>query len=154
MGAEADDVKIVQKNRKAFYDFEILEKYEAGMVLRGSEVKSIREGHVSIHEAHARVKGEEVWVINLDISTYKNAGPLNHEPKRARKLLLKKREIQKIAGKLSQRGLTLIPLSLYFKNGLAKLEIGLAQPKKKWDKRETIKKRESDRELRKRPYRR
>src|SRR5688572_9127539 len=95
----ADDdekIQLVQKNRKAWFKYEILDKIEAGIVLTGSEVKSIRNGHVSIHEAYARVKKEEVWVINLDISPYKQAGPFNHEPKRTRKLLLKKTEIKRL----------------------------------------------------------
>lgn len=153
MGPESESVKIVQKNRRAGFDYEILDKYEAGMVLTGSEVKSIREGHVSIHEGYAKVKRGEVWAINLDIQPYKNAGPFNHEPKRPRKLLLKRREIDRIASKLAERGFTLVPLALYFKDGLAKLEIGLAKGRRQYDKRAAIRKKESDRELRKRSMR-
>lgn len=150
---EKESVKIVQKNRKAFHDFEITERFEAGLVLLGSEVKSIRDGKVTIQEAYARVKGEEAWVFNMDIALYPQAGPNNHEPRRPRKLLLWKREIRKLLGKTREKGLTLIPLALYFKNGLAKLEIGLARGKQKYDKRQAIKKREVDREIRRRMMR-
>jgi SsrA-binding protein len=146
-------VKIVQKNRKAWFNYEILEKVEAGIVLTGSEVKSIRAGHVSIHEAYARITKGEPWVVNMDIAPYAQAGPFNHEPKRRRKLLLKKTEIRRLIGKTAERGLTLVPLSLYFKSGFAKLEIGLARGKRQYDKREAIKKRESSRDLRRRAMR-
>lgn len=143
-------VKIIQKNRKAFFNYEIVDRVEAGLVLKGSEVKSIRGGQVSIHESYARVRKGEVWVVNMEIAAYKNAGPFNHEPKRARKLLLKRGEINRLVGKTAERGLTLIPLSLYFKNGYAKMEIGLARGKKQWDKREAIKNRDVSRDLRRR----
>jgi len=146
-------VKIVQKNRKAWFNYEILEKVEAGIVLTGSEVKSIRAGHVSIHEAYARITKEEPWVVNMDIAPYAQAGPFNHEPKRRRKLLLKKTEIRRLIGKTAERGLTLVPLTLYFKDGFAKLEIGLARGKRQFDKREAIKKRETGRDLRRRAMR-
>ena len=150
-----DEIKLVQKNRKAWFKYEILDKVEAGMVLTGSEVKSIRTGQVSIHEAYARVKNGEVWVVNMDISPYKEAGPLfNHEPKRMRKLLLKKSEIRRLIGKTRERGLTLVPLTLYFKRGYAKLEIAVAKGKALYDKRDAIRKRESDRDLRRRAGRR
>ncbi|MBI4563167.1 MAG: SsrA-binding protein SmpB [Planctomycetes bacterium] len=147
-------VKLVQKNRRAFFDYDILERFEAGLALRGSEVKSIRNGGVSIHEAYGRVKSGEAWVMNMDIAAYAQAGPFNHEPKRPRKLLLKRAEIRKLAGKTAERGLTLIPLSLYFKDGFAKLEIGLARGRKHFDKREAIKKREMKNDLRKRMLKR
>jgi SsrA-binding protein len=150
-----EEIQLVQKNRKAWFKYEILDKLEAGMVLTGTEVKSIRGGQVSIHEAYARVKKGEVWVINLDISPYPQAGPLfNHEPKRPRKLLLKKGEIRRLIGKTRERGLTLVPLSLYFKRGYAKLEIAVAKGKAKYDKRDAIRKRESDRDLRRRSLKR
>ena len=154
MAKEKSGILLVQRNKKAWFDYEILEKFEAGMVLLGSEVKSIRDGKVSIHESYAKVRAGEVWVINLDISPYAHAGPLGHEPKRPRKLLLKTSEIQKIQGKTQEKGLTLIPLSLYFKEGYAKLELGLGRGKAKYDKRATMKKREADREMRKRMMRR
>ncbi|MBI2933702.1 MAG: SsrA-binding protein SmpB [Planctomycetes bacterium] len=150
MKGNGDAVKIVQKNRKAFFDYEISDRFEAGLVLTGPEVKSIRDGNVSIHEAYARLTNGEAWVVNMEIGHYANAGPFQHEPKRPRKLLLKKRELQKLAGKLSERGLTLIPLALYFKKGFAKLELGVARGKRKYDKREVIRKREVERDLRRR----
>ena len=149
-----EDVKIVQKNRQAWFEFEILEKVEAGLVLAGSEVKSIRNGRVSIHEAWGKIRNGEAYIVGMDIALYANAGPLNHEPKRSRKLLLKRRQIDKLANQLREKGLTLVPLALYFKGGLAKLELGLGRGKQKWDKRESIKKRESDRDMRRRTMRR
>ena len=154
MAKDKGGIKLVQKNRKAYFNYEILEKLEAGMVLLGSEVKSIRDGKVSIHESYAKVRSNEVWVINMDISPYAHAGPLGHEPKRPRKLLLGKSEIHRLLSKTQEKGLTLIPLSLYFKGGYAKLELGLGRGKAKYDKRATIKKREADREMRKRMMRR
>lgn len=144
------EVKIVQKNRKAFFNYEILDRVEAGLVLTGSEVKSIRAGQVSIQESYAKVRKGEVWVVNMEVAAYKNAGPFNHEPKRSRKLLLKRGEINRLIGKTAERGLTLIPLSLYFKNGYAKMEIGLARGKRQYDKREAIKSRDVARDLRRR----
>ena len=144
-------VKVVQRNKKAFFDYEIVESMEAGLVLTGSEVKSIRDGKVSIREAYARVRNEEAWVVGMDISIYPQAGPYhNHEPRRTRKLLLHKREIRRLIGKTREKGLTLVPLSLYFKDGLAKLEIGLARGKAKYDKRRAIQDREAKRDLRRR----
>jgi SsrA-binding protein len=153
--AEEAKVKVVQRNKKAYFNYEITEKLEAGLVLRGSEVKSIRDGRVSIHEAYARVKDREVWIVGMDISTYPQAGPFNnHEPRRPRKLLLHRREINRLLGKTREKGLTLVPLSLYFKDGRAKLEIGLARGKAKYDKRDVMKQREADREIRRRMMRR
>jgi SsrA-binding protein len=149
-----DEIRLVQKNRKAWFKYEILERLEAGLVLKGSEVKSIRAGQVSIHEAYARVKNGEGWVINMEVSAYRQAGPFNHEPKRPRKLLLKRSEIRKLIGRTREKGLTLVPLSLYFKNGYAKLELGLAKGKTLYDKRESIRRRESDRDLRRRTMKR
>ena len=149
--AEEEKVKIVQRNKKAFFNYEIVEKMECGIVLQGSEVKSIRNGKVSIHEAYAKVRSGEVWVVGMDISLYPQAGPYNnHEPRQTRKLLLHKQEIRKLTSKTREKGLTLVPLALYFKNGLAKLQIGLARGKKQYDKREAIKNREADRDLRRR----
>ncbi len=152
---KSEPIKLIQKNRKAWFKYEILERLEAGMVLLGSEVKSIREGHVSIQEAYARIKKDgQAWVINMEIAHYAQAGPLNHEPKRARKLLMNRAELNRLGGKLRERGLTLVPLSLYFKGGFAKLEVGLAKGKNIYDKRETIKRRDNDRELRRRSMKR
>jgi len=149
--AEKEKVKLVQRNKKAYFNYEIAEKLEAGLVLKGSEVKSIRDGKVSIAEAYARLKGGEVWVVGMDVAQYPQAGPYNnHEPRRPRKLLLHRSEIRKLAGKIQQKGLTLVPLALYFKDGYAKLEIGVARGKKQFDKRHTIKAREADRDIRRR----
>jgi SsrA-binding protein len=152
--AEEGKVKLVQRNKRAYHNYEIVEKMEAGIVLKGSEVKSIRDGKVSIQEAYARVKAGEVWLVNMDVSLYPQAGPLNHEPRRSRKLLLHRREIQRLLGKTREKGLTLIPLSLYFKEGFAKLEIGLARGKVKYDKRQAMKKREAERDIRRRMMKR
>jgi SsrA-binding protein len=144
-------IKIVQRNKKAFFDYEIIDKLEAGLVLAGSEVKSIRDGKVSVREAFARIKNGEAWLIGMDISTYPQAGPYNnHEPRRTRKLLLHRREIRRLVSKIREKGLTLVPLSLYFKDGLAKVEIGLGRGKAKYDKREAIQNREAKRDLRRR----
>lgn len=149
--AEDESIKIVARNKKAFYNYEIIEKFEAGMVLHGSEVKSIRDGKVAIHDAYARLKNGEVWLIGMDIGLYPQSGPYNnHEPRRVRKLLLHRREINRLGVKTKEKGLTLIPLALYFKDGLAKLELGLGQGKREYDKRDAIKKRENDRDLRRR----
>jgi SsrA-binding protein len=148
---EKDAVRVVARNRKAFHQYEILDRYEAGIVLRGSEVKSIREGKVQISESYAKIKNGEAWLLGMDVSLYPQAGPHNnHEPRWPRKLLLHKREIRKLEGKTRERGLTVVPLALYFKNGLAKLELGLARGKQEFDKRAAIRKRESDRDLRRR----
>jgi SsrA-binding protein len=144
-------IKVVQRNKKAFFDYEIIDKLEAGLVLAGSEVKSIRDGKVSVREAFARIKNGEAWLIGMDISTYPQAGPYNnHEPRRTRKLLLHRREIRRLVSKIREKGLTLVPLSLYFKDGLAKVEIGLGRGKAKYDKREAIQNREAKRDLRRR----
>ncbi len=149
--AEEGKTRIVQRNKKAFFDYEVLERMEAGLVLAGSEVKSIRDGKVSIREAFARIKNGEAWLVGMDISTYPQAGPYNnHEPRRARKLLLHRREIRRLVSKIREKGLTLVPLSLYFKGGRAKVEIGLGRGKAKYDKREAIQEREAKRDLRRR----
>ena len=148
-------IHLIQRNKKAWFNYEIVEKFEAGLVLKGSEVKSIRDSKVSIPEAYIRPTGGELWVIGMDVATYPQAGPHNnHEPRRPRKLLLHKQEIRKLLGKSQEKGLTIVPLALYFKDGRAKLEIGLAQGKKQHDKRATLKKREADREMRRRTMRR
>jgi SsrA-binding protein len=134
-------------NRRANFDYEILETFEAGLALTGSEVKSLRQGGGSIAEAHARIKGGEVWLEGMNIIVYNEASYNNHDPLRSRKLLLKKNEIDEIAKGLERKGLTLIPLKLYFKNGWAKLNVGLARGKKNYDKRETQAKREAKREI-------
>lgn len=134
-------------NRRAGFDYEILETFEAGISLTGSEVKSLRQGGGSIAEAYARVKGGEVWLEGMNIVVYNEASYNNHDPRRSRKLLLKKNEIAEITKGLERKGLTLVPLKLYFKDGWAKLTIGLARGKKNYDKRATEAKREAKREM-------
>jgi len=142
-------IRIVAENRKARRDYEILETYEAGIVLKGSEVKSIREGKVSLQESYADVEGGEVFIYDLHISTYEKTTQERLDPKRPRKLLLHKVEIKRLIGKVKQRGLTLIPLKIYFKNNLVKLELALVRGKKKYEKREKIRRRIIEEEIRK-----
>lgn len=141
--------KLVRENKKAWHNFEILEKYEAGISLVGTEVKSIREGHVNVEQAYVKLRGAELFVVGMNVTAYGHASAsLNHDPIRPRKLLLHKQEIRKIAGKIKERGHTVVPLKVYFnERGLLKLEIALARGKTKYDKRESIKKKESDRQL-------
>ncbi|MFN0053652.1 MAG: SsrA-binding protein SmpB [Planctomycetales bacterium] len=134
-------------NRKARHEYEILDQIECGMVLTGSEVKSLRGGKVSLDEAYARVQNGELWLIGCDIAVYPQANLLNHEPRRIRKLLLHRREIRKFAELASQKGLTLIPLSLYFRRGIVKVVVALGKGKQLHDKRETLKKKEAKREM-------
>ena len=135
-------VKIVAKNRKAYYEYEILEKVEAGMVLQGTEVKSLRAGKCSLGDSYAEIRGGEMWLVKVHIGPYEQGNRENHDPFRRRKLLLTRREIRKLRPKLEERGLTLIPLALYFKHGLAKIEIGLGRGKKLHDKRDATAKRD------------
>jgi len=140
---------VVCRNRKARHRYEILDTIEAGIVLAGSEVKSLRNGKASIEEAYARVKNGEVWLINAEIPEYPQAGPYNnHEPKRPRKLLLHRREIDKFAGQAAREGLTLVPLKIYFRRGYARVQLALARGRKLHDKRERIKRRTAEREMR------
>jgi SsrA-binding protein len=138
----------VAENRKAFHDFHIVDTYEAGVVLRGTEVKAIREGSVNLRDSFGRVEDGEVWIYNVHISPYSHRGYSDHEPLRRRKLLLHRQEIKKLIGKTVERGMTLVPTRMYFKNGRVKVAISLAKGKKAHDKRETIKRREADRETR------
>jgi len=135
-------------NKKARYEYEILKRWEAGIVLKGAEVKSVREGKISFTNSFIRIKDGEAFLYNLHIAPYSNSSESSYDPKRERKLLLHKSEIKKILGTLSQKGLTLIPLSVYFKKGKAKLEIGLAKGKKLYDKREKLKERTVEKEIR------
>jgi SsrA-binding protein len=138
----------VVTNRKAYHDYFIEEKFEAGIMLQGTEVKSIREGRVNLQDSYASVKGAEVFLHHCHISPYSHGNIMNHEPLRTRKLLLHRKEINKLLGKTQQQGLTLIPLRIYFsKRGLAKVELGLAKGKKQHDRRESIKTREAGREV-------
>ena len=140
-------IKVVATNRRATHDYKIIERYESGIVLSGTEIKSIRNNKVSIKEAYVRVINSELFVIGMSISSYENAGYSTHEPDSDRKLLMHKREIFKIRKLVDEKGKTLIPLRLYFKNGKAKLEFGLGQGKKLWDKRHDIKEKELKRRI-------
>ncbi|MCA9835484.1 MAG: SsrA-binding protein SmpB [Trueperaceae bacterium] len=135
------------KNRRATFDYEILETYEAGIALTGSEVKSLREGQGSLNEAFARIKKGEVWLEGMNIPVYQQASYNNHEPLRSRKLLLQKKEIAEIARGLERKGLTVVPMSLYFKSGWAKVKIGLGRGKKLYDKRQSEAKRDAQRQI-------
>lgn len=144
--AEAQDEKIVTINRKARHEYTILVTYEAGIILTGTEVKSIRQGKMNLVDAYAMIKDGEVWLVNAHVSEYDQGNINNHDPIRTRKLLLNKSEIRKLIGRTKEKGLTLIPLRVYFKSGKVKVEIGLAQGKKLYDKREDIAKRDLQRE--------
>ena len=146
---DAADIVSVCRNKRALHDYEIFDALECGIVLTGTEVKSLREHAASLEEAYAKIDGGELWLIGSDIPEYTMGNKLNHKPKRPRKLLLHKNEIDKFAGKASQQGYTLVPLRLYFKGGRAKVEIAVARGKKTYDKREVKKKAEAAREIRK-----
>jgi len=139
--------KIVCVNKKAPFLYFIETKYETGIVLKGTEVKSLREGRANLKESYARAKDGEIFLYACHISPYSHGNRLNHDPVRPRKLLLHKREIKRLIGKVAERGYTLVPLSLYFKNGKAKLELGLAKGKKVHDKRQAIKERDAKRDI-------
>jgi SsrA-binding protein len=143
----AEGIKIITTNKKAFHDYQILEKLEAGLVLKGSEVKSMREGRCNLKDSYARIINGEAWLIGFKISSYKNASYQDHDPERQRKLLLHRDEIKRLHRKVQEKGITLIPLRLYFKNGVAKVEIGLATGKREYDKRQDIARRDQEREL-------
>jgi len=138
----------IAENRKAFHDYHLLETFEAGMVLLGTEVKAIREGRVNLRDSFARVEDGEVYLYNVNISPYSHRGYADHEPLRRRKLLLHRHEILKLIGQTIEKGMTLVPVRMYFKNGRVKVAVSLAKGKKEYDKRETIKRRETDRETR------
>lgn len=142
------EIQNVCRNRKARHDYEILDELECGIVLRGSEVKSIRNGKMSIDEGFVRLQGGELWLVDCDIAEYPQATIQNHEPKRRRKLLLHKRELHKFAEQADQKGLTMVPLSVYFRNGRVKVKIAVARGRKQYDKREKIRKESDKRELR------
>lgn len=140
--------KVVVTNRKAFHDYFIEEKFEAGIVLQGTEVKSLRDGRANLQDSYAATRDGEVFLYNCHISPYSHGNIMNHDPTRPRKLLLHKKEINKLTGKTQQKGLTLVPLRIYFsKRGHAKVELGLAKGKKLYDRRESIKAREAGREV-------
>jgi SsrA-binding protein len=139
--------KLVASNRRAHHNFEILETYEAGLMLRGTEVKALREGRADLKESYARVEGNEAWLLGCHISPYAQGNRANHDPLRPRKLLLHRAEINRLLGKIMEKGLTLVPLRLYFKNGRVKVEVGLARGRKTLDKRQVIREREERREM-------
>lgn len=141
------DFKLVCQNKKAYHDYEILETVEAGVVLLGTEVKSLREGRANLKDSYARVKNGEVFLYGLHISPYSHASYENHEPERVRKLLLHHHEIRRMTGKTKERGFALIPVKVYFSKGRVKIELALAHGKKLYDKRESIKRKEETREL-------
>ncbi len=145
--SDTDKIKIITNNRKANFEYAILNKYEAGISLEGTEVKSLREAKVTIAEAYARVIKNEVWLIGANINEYKYGNINNHIPDRNRKLLLNKKEIKDIKEALAEKGLTLVPLKMYFKNSKVKIELGIGRGKKLYDKRESIKSREIDMKL-------
>jgi SsrA-binding protein len=144
-----EDITVICRNKRAFHEYHVIDTLECGLVLTGTEVKGLREGQASLEDAYAKIADGEVWLLGSDIPEYSMGNLLNHKPKRPRKLLLHRREIAKFAGKATQRGHTLIPLRLYFKEGRAKVELAIAQGKKHYDKRQDQKKAEAQREMRK-----
>ena len=143
-----DGYELIAENRKAYHDYHVLETFEAGVALLGTEVKGIREGRANLRDSFARVDNGEVWLLNVHINPYSHRGYVDHDPKRRRRLLLHKYEIRKLIGKTVEKGLTLIPTKLYFKNGKVKVALALARGKEAHDKRETMRRREVDRETR------
>jgi len=139
--------KIIARNRKAKFEYELSEFFEAGIELRGTEIKSIRAGQVSLSEAYVRTNGRQVWLVSANIAPYDQASIFNHDPKRERRLLLHKREIKTLWDGTRLKGMTIIPTQLYLRDGLAKVEIALAKGKRKYDKRQAIKKRDMEREV-------
>ena len=137
---------VVSTNKKARFEFFILETFEAGLVLKGTEIKSVRNGQISLQEAYVRTNGEEVWLVGAHIAPYENASAFQHDPKRDRKLLMHKKQIRKIFDEVRIKGMTIVPIRVYLKDGKAKLEIGLAKGKKQYDKRDAIKERDVERE--------
>jgi SsrA-binding protein len=140
-------IKPIARNRRAFHDYEVLEKVEAGLVLQGTEVKSLRAGHVSFGDAHAKLKKGEAWLRDLHITPYEHGSYMNHEANRPRKLLLHKREILKIQQKIERQGLTVIPLELYWKRGYCKVRLGICRGRKRHDKRDALRKKQDQRQM-------
>ena len=148
MSEKSESYKVVSDNRQARYQYEILETYEAGLQLVGTEVKSIREGKANLQDGYALIRAGEAWLINVHISPYTGSGQyFNHEPRRTRKLLLHRQEIRKLIGRVEQQGLTLVPLRMYLKRGLVKVSLGLGKGKKLHDKREDLKRRQDQRDI-------
>lgn len=148
--SDSDGKTIVTTNRKARHEYHIIETLEAGIVLKGTEVKSLRQGRANLQESYALIRKGEVWLVRMHINPYEQGNINNHDPLRDRKLLLHKQEIRRLVGKVSEKGLTLIPLKVFFKNGIAKVELAVARGKKLYDKREAIKQRDYEREMRRR----
>ncbi|MBF8247642.1 MAG: smpB [Bacteroidetes bacterium] len=142
--------RVLVSNRKARHEYEILETLEAGIALKGTEVKSLRSGNANLQDGYAVIKNGEVWLLGMHISPYEQGNINNHEPKRDRRLLLQKKQIRKLFGRVAEKGLTLVPLSVYFKGPYAKIELALARGKKTFDKREAVAKRDAQREVAKR----
>src|SRR5438034_3426320 len=145
---EDEGIKVICRNKRAFHEYSVADRLECGIVLTGTEVKSLREGSANLEDAYAKIEDGEVWLIGSDIPEYTMGNRMNHKPKRPRKLLLHRREIDKFAGKASQRGFTLVPLRMYFKQGRAKVELGVARGKQVHDKRQDLKKADANREIR------
>ena len=140
------EVKTVATNRKARFEYQLLETFEAGLVLKGTEIKSVRRGQISLQEAYVRTDGKQAWLVGAHIAPYEHASAFQHDPDREKKLLLNKREIRELYDAVRIKGLTIIPVRVYLKGGCAKVEIAIAKGKKKYDKREAIKKRDFERE--------
>jgi SsrA-binding protein len=146
-GDDESGIKIVARNRKARHEYDLIEKVEAGIVLTGTEVKSLRNGKANLEDAYAEINRGEAWLMGCDIPEYLQANRMNHVPKRTRKLLLHRREIDKLSARTNEKGLTLIPLAIYFKKGMAKVEIFIAKGRKTYDKREALKKQDAKRDI-------
>jgi SsrA-binding protein len=140
-------IKTIALNRKAYHDYDVQESVEAGLVLTGTEIKSIRVGRVNLRDAYAYPEGDELWLFNAHIARYPGGNRYNHEPTRPRKLLLHRRQIDELSAEVMQKGFTIVPLKLYIKNGVAKVELGLAKGKRIYDKREVMTRREAEREM-------
>jgi SsrA-binding protein len=148
MKSRSEGIKVVASNRKARHDYIIEDTIEAGLVLTGTEIKSIRAGRVNLQDSFALIRNGEAWLVGAHIAPYKHGNRENHEPRRERKLLMHRREIDKLAGRVQEKGWTLVPLRIYLRAGIAKVELGLARGKRQYDKRQTIAKRDYDREMR------
>ncbi|MEX2309120.1 MAG: SsrA-binding protein SmpB [Pirellulales bacterium] len=146
-GADDKNERVIADNRKARHNYQVLDTLECGVALTGSEVKSLRNGGISLDEAYGRVEDEEVWLVGANIAEYSFSHALNHQPKRRRKLLMHRREIRKFAGQAFEKGLTLVPLKMYFKEGRAKVLMGICRGKQKHDKRDSVKRREMQRDI-------
>lgn len=142
-----DEIRVISKNRRALHEYVVMDRLECGVVLVGTEVKSLRDGHCSLDDSYAKLDEGELWLIGCEIPEYVQGNRLNHKPKRMRKLLVHRRELEKFAGKASQKGFTLVPLMVYFKNGRAKVEVAVARGKQLHDKRQSLKNEDAQREI-------